>query len=141
MVLGNIMIRLVSMAVLFSSFLGCEAAQNYKIDRFVYVIKDNSGLCQIEVGPVKKIVNLKIPYPCNFHLGKDQKIRIIEQKNNKYIILEHSIPHSELPDDCKTSLQAVMISDTQVKASEYFDVVASCTPYQWDVKIFTAMFK
>ncbi|NOX44036.1 MAG: hypothetical protein GXP19_09935 [Gammaproteobacteria bacterium] len=54
--------------------------------------------------------------------------------------MENSVPHPELPNDCITQIQAVMLFEGGAKQSDVKDTVASCPPFQWDTKMFTGLF-
>ena len=135
------MIRIMKLSALFVAAMGCSSVKSFEIDSINYKLSNNSGLCQLEIPRSNTTIALKIPYPCDVHVDKNKSIRIFDNKGQKYIIIEHSIPHPVLPGDCQTSLQSIVITEEHTKASEYIDVVASCPPYQWDTKVFKGLFR
>ena len=119
----------------------CASKSYFKVDEKAFYLADNSNTCQVVSSLHDIKLDLLIPWPCQVHKDTSDKIRVYRESGKKYFLVESSIPHPELPNDCITQLQAVMIFEGGVKQSEFKDTVASCPPFQWDIKIFTGLFK
>ncbi|MCF6236906.1 MAG: hypothetical protein L3J70_11145 [Gammaproteobacteria bacterium] len=119
---------------------GCAASNTFNIDDKSFYLANNSSICQLVNRSNKKKFDSLIPWPCQVHKNLDGVVRIYEDAGKKYILIESSAPHPELPNDCKTQLQSVMINGDAVILSGSFDLVASCPPFQWDTKVFTGLF-
>lgn len=118
----------------------CASASSFKIDKETFDLVDNSNFCQVISVSQEIKLNLLIPWPCQVHKDSSGKVRIFKKSEKKYILVESAVPHPELPNDCITQLQAVMIYEGGIKQSEHKDTVASCPPFQWDTKVFTELF-
>lgn len=110
-----------------------------KIEGINMSLHNNSGKCQLSSSVGK--VELKIPWPCNFHRTKNGDIRIIMNNSVSIILLESSISAHGLLQDCITHLQAIKVTNEQIYPSEYQDKVAACPSFQWDEKMFSGLFE
>lgn len=114
-------------------------ARNVNIGGISFSLADNAKQCQLRFGD--RTVNLEIPWPCDFHRGPDNEIRIKAFNNESVFLIEYSRPHPELPNDCETRLQAVKVANNVLRASEHTELVAACPPFQWDEKMFMGLFE
>lgn len=120
---------------------GCAADQNtFVVDQHELKLMSNSGQCQMLDLQTQSVTNLLIPTPCRIHRTAKGEVRIHEQSGKRYFLLESSTPHRELPNDCETHLQSVMLFQGTVTPSKITDLVAACPPFQWDTKVFTGLF-
>lgn len=110
-----------------------------KVADHIVSLQEQAKKCLLYVGEHQ--LQLQIPWPCDFHRNLKNEVRIKSLDNSKIFLIEASAPHPILTDSCDTRVQAVKISKQTVVVSEYVNEVAICLPFQWDAKIFTALFK
>ena len=129
------------LSVLAASTCACENSSNFVVAGKEFYLTDNAGMCQIVIPSDHVKLDLIIPWPCQVHKDTSDKIRVYKQSGDVYFFLiESSISHPELPEDCLTQLQSIRASDGKFSQSKVKDTVASCPPFQWDTILFTELF-
>lgn len=100
---------------------------------------EQHGVCSI-LAANNSAQSVNLPWPCQFHLNKQGRIREVKQGKYVYLIIEST---RQLPEkkDCETHLRALRIRGKHWQLSEFQDKVASCPPFQWDQMMFNALFK
>jgi hypothetical protein len=88
-----------------------------------------------------EVIELSLPAPCDFHRGPSGAPRVESPAGEPTVLVEWSVRDSTLPNDCDTQLQALRMHSGRVQASEHVSRVAACPPFQWDAKIFFALFE
>ncbi|HLM61959.1 MAG TPA: hypothetical protein VK308_14230 [Pyrinomonadaceae bacterium] len=117
-----------------------------------FSLKNNAGKCQLVFG--NKIIDLGIPWQCDFHRSPDKAVRVFPRdfykekkklpknyKNTQIILIEYSTSNPNNPNDCRTQLQAMKIANGKVTASKLTSNLTSCPPFQWEEKNFVGLFE
>lgn len=107
-------------------------------------LSEQAGLCQLRAlgGSEPQEMTLKIPWPCSFHRTDQGDVRVVVRAPYATLLVESSQPERDpqRAGDCDTYVQALRIRQSAVEASTVADRVASCPPFHWDEKMFTALF-
>ncbi len=142
MVLGAFMKKKwrIFLLLIFSSTSACANSPSHSLAGKTLHLSNDSGMCQLVVPSEGITLNLLIPWPCQFHKNNNGMIRIHEDSGKKYFLVESSVPHPELPGDCITQLQSIVVAGATFRQSDHKDTVASCPPFMWDTKVFTGLF-
>lgn len=141
MVLGAFMNKWrLFLLLILTSMTACANSPSHKIANKAFHLANNSGVCQLVIPSEGAALNLQISWPCQFHENKNGELRVHENLGKKYFLVESSISHPELPGDCITQLQSIVVEGGAFRQSEYKDTVASCPPFAWDTKVFTGLF-
>lgn len=82
---------------------------------------------------------LRVSPPCSFHRGPAGAIRTLGVEDARVFLIERSIPDPAHPGDCRTSIQAVVVSRDTVRGSDAVADVATCAPAVWDEKMFIGL--
>ena len=133
--------RLFMLTFLLQTATACADPSLFEVGGKIFYLANHSNACQLVNQSDNAKFDLPIPWPCQAHKNTVGQIRVHEERGKQYFLIESSVPHPELPNDCKTQLQAVLIHEGAVHLSEFTDMVASCPPFQWDAKVFTALFR
>ncbi|MDJ0656367.1 MAG: hypothetical protein QNJ40_19565 [Xanthomonadales bacterium] len=123
------------------SAVGCAADQSaFVVNDHQLKLTGHSTSCQLLDPKTHAVMDLLIPAPCQVHRTTQGTVRVHQESGRHYFLVESSRPHPELPDDCETHLQSVMVYQGTVTPSSLSDRVAACPPFQWDTKVFTGLF-
>jgi hypothetical protein len=131
-----------SFLFIFSSLISLSAcAENptYSDLNIRLSLESTGGICNVKSD--SKDTGLLISGHCIFHLNANGEVREYYDGSVKYILVESSVIHPELPENCLTQLQSIKVVKNKYIVSDYKDTVASCPPFQWDAHVFTGLFK
>jgi len=86
-------------------------------------------------------INVGLPAPCALHKTLAGDVRVYKEKTRSIILIETSVPDpSRGEKSCITQIRALAYSAKTATLSKNISRVASCPPFQWDQKMFTALF-
>jgi hypothetical protein len=86
-------------------------------------------------------LSLLLKWPCRFHLDTQGAVRVQQVGSSHVLLVENSEAMDPPSRDCRTTLQAVRISDHGLEASPVVSQVAACPPFEWDEKVFIGLFE
>ena len=132
--------KVLALVIVAASTAACGNTSKFVVGGKELFLADNSGMCQIVIPSDQVTLDLIIPWPCQVHKDTSDKIRVYKQSGDVYFLIESSVPHPDLPEDCLTQLQSIRASDGKFSQSNFKDTVASCPPFQWDTVLFTGLF-
>lgn len=104
-------------------------------------LEETGQVCHISAAFSPTIKHsLHLPWPCQFHLDKSGRPKIVRSGKFEYLLVESSTRQAN-SDDCDTQLRAVRAKGTTWQISPYQDRVSACPPFLWDAYVFSALFK
>jgi hypothetical protein len=86
-------------------------------------------------------IGLQVPSPCQLHRGPGGEVRVKTSGGKQYVLIESASRQAGAAQDCITFVRALVIEASAVRASPHTARVAACPPFQWDEKMFTALFE
>jgi hypothetical protein len=78
----------------------------------------------------ERIHRLALAPPCRFAEAPDGRTRVVRTAAGDVVLAERSVPLGG--PDCETSLQAVVVGESDVRLSCEIQRVTACSPYEWD---------
>jgi hypothetical protein len=107
----------------------------------VRLLDANTCILAYGDGAAEHQLPLKLPSACQLHRDTTGAVRVHETAGGRHIFLvEHSVPNPERPGDCRTQVQAVVLSPDGAHRSSAVDSVAACLPAHWDDVMFLGLF-
>lgn len=86
-------------------------------------------------------INTGIPAPCAIHKTLKGELRVYRDGNRSVVLIETSVPDpSRGEKSCITQIRGLAYDAQSATLSKHISRVASCPPFQWDQKMFTALF-
>ena len=106
-------------------------------------VQNQSGNCSLLVEHERRTTSLDlgIPYPCQVHRDRAAQVRTHQVKTETRLLFETSKIHPDSPRDCITNIRGVGLRSDQIMVSPHTSRVASCPPFQWDIKMFLGLFE
>lgn len=118
-----------------------EGGEAFELGGMSLRLIEQQGACRITQGGGQSTLALSLSPPCRLHRGADGAVRVESPQGFPVVLIESSRPHPELPKDCDTQLQGVRVVEGRPSVSPHTSRVASCPPFQWDLKLFSGLFE
>ena len=127
-----------------AGFLAAPVLANDRavLGEMTLVVQSERDACRLialsETGD--QILRLGMSGLCRFHRTPDGDLRSVDSPLGPVVLVETSAPMPDGSGDCRTSVQAVRLTDAGAEAAPSPALVASCLPFQWDEVMFLGVF-
>lgn len=146
----SLLVGLMAMAVLLPLHFALAAQDgSVKLANTHLILLQQEQVCHIKqqhstASAPSPARSLNLAWPCQFHLQKDGKVRVLKRGKYEYLMVESSRPIANSR-DCETEMRAIRArAGARAKTweiSEHSNKVASCPPFQWDAIVFGELFE
>lgn len=133
-----------AVAVLTALMIAGQASANDRAEAagMTLVLQSERDACRLialsETGD--EILRLGVAGLCSFHRDSDGVLRTVTSPVGPVLLIETSVPMPNGSGDCRTSVQAVRLTEAGPEAAPSPALVASCLPFQWDEVMFLGVF-
>ncbi len=121
-----------------------ERTETFQLGGWSLRLFEQSGGCFIFIvqeGHERAARKLTLLPPCRLHRTVAGAVRVESPHGAPTALIESSRPHPQLAQDCDTRLQGVRMVNGTLNLSTQTSRVASCPPFQWDLKLFSGLFE